>query len=934
MRKLIITLAYLLIIASLYAQSPEKISYQAIIRNSSNHLVTNQDVGMRISILEGSTNGTPVYLETQKTKTNANGLVSVEIGTGKTSDDFSAIDWAKSTYFIKTETDTAGGQNYTIAGISQILSVPYALHAKTAETLTGEITETDPAVSANFDFSDAANGDLLQFNGTKWVKVTPDYISDYTVTEEDIRAYQAALAVTESQITDLKPYLESETDPAVSANFDFSDAANGDLLQFNGTKWVKVTPDYISDYTVTEEDVRAHQAALAVTESQITDLKPYLESETDPAVSANFDFSDAANGDLLQFNGTKWVKVTPDYISDYTVTEEDVRAHQAALAVTESQITDLKPYLESETDPAVSANFDFSDAANGDLLQFNGTKWVKVTPDYISDYTVTEEDVRAHQAALAVTESQITDLKPYLESETDPAVSANFDFSDAANGDLLQFNGTKWVKVTPDYISDYTVTEEDVRAHQAALAVTESQITDLKPYLESETDPAVSANFDFSDAANGDLLQFNGTKWVKVTPDYISDYTVTEEDVRAHQAALAVTESQITDLKPYLESETDPAVSANFDFSDAANGDLLQFNGTKWVKVTPDYISDYTVTEEDVRAHQAALAVTESQITDLKPYLESETDPAVSANFDFSDAANGDLLQFNGTKWVKVTPDYISDYTVTEEDVRAHQAALAVTESQITDLKPYLESETDPAVSANFDFSDAANGDLLQFNGTKWVKVTPDYISDYTVTEADVRTHEAALVLTESQITDLKKYLESETDPSVVKYSVGDWAQGGVVFWVDETGQHGLVASKWDLGYLVTWYNGTYLHTEAHGKGVYAGKMNTTLIVAKQGHMSIVYAAGACASLKVGFKGVLYGDWYLPSIDELNMMYNERETINATALANGGRAFEADLYWSSTEENQDLAYRRSFVIDYVTEYVKDSKSAVRPIRAF
>jgi len=71
-------------------------------------------------------------------------LVSIEIGTGATSDDFSAIDWANGPYFIKTETDPTGGTTYTITGTNQLLSVPYAMHAKTADTVTGGITESDP----------------------------------------------------------------------------------------------------------------------------------------------------------------------------------------------------------------------------------------------------------------------------------------------------------------------------------------------------------------------------------------------------------------------------------------------------------------------------------------------------------------------------------------------------------------------------------------------------------------------------------------------------------------------------------------------------------------------------------------------------------------------------------------------------------------------
>ena len=150
MRKLFTFLVAVLLTASVFAQSPEKMSYQAIIRNSSDQLVTNQTVGMQISILQSSTSGTVVYVETQTPTTNANGLVSVSIGGGTVvSGAFADIDWANGLYFIKTETDPAGGTSYSITGISQLLSVPYALHAKIAETVTGGITETDPVYAAS-----------------------------------------------------------------------------------------------------------------------------------------------------------------------------------------------------------------------------------------------------------------------------------------------------------------------------------------------------------------------------------------------------------------------------------------------------------------------------------------------------------------------------------------------------------------------------------------------------------------------------------------------------------------------------------------------------------------------------------------------------------------------------------------------------------------
>ena len=116
--------AGLLLTLSVFAQAPQKMSFQAVIRNNSNALVTSTLVGMKISVLQGSPTGTVAYSETQSPTTNANGLVSLQIGSGiVVSGTFTAINWATGPYFIKTETDPTGGSAYSIMGTSELTSV-------------------------------------------------------------------------------------------------------------------------------------------------------------------------------------------------------------------------------------------------------------------------------------------------------------------------------------------------------------------------------------------------------------------------------------------------------------------------------------------------------------------------------------------------------------------------------------------------------------------------------------------------------------------------------------------------------------------------------------------------------------------------------------------------------------------------------------------
>ena len=140
----------------LWAQSPQKMSYQAIVTDTSNITIKEAPVGMRISILQGKPGYTPVYVETHTPYTNSNGLISLEIGTGNAlNGSFSTINWGAGPCFIKTEIDIKGGTNYTLTDTSELLSIPYALY------------------SANGLPAGTAVGQMNYWDGTSWVTIAP-----------------------------------------------------------------------------------------------------------------------------------------------------------------------------------------------------------------------------------------------------------------------------------------------------------------------------------------------------------------------------------------------------------------------------------------------------------------------------------------------------------------------------------------------------------------------------------------------------------------------------------------------------------------------------------------------------------------------------------------------------------------------------------------
>jgi len=173
MKKIFTSIALVLITILIVAQAPHKMSYQFVVRNASGTLVSNSPAGVKITILQGSPTGTIAYQEifNPNPQTNSNGLVSLEIGTGlPITGTFSGINWAGGPYFLKTETDPTGGTNYTIAGTSELLSVPYALLSKISETVTDNSVSTaklvNNAVTIGKLPSGATNATYLRGDGT------------------------------------------------------------------------------------------------------------------------------------------------------------------------------------------------------------------------------------------------------------------------------------------------------------------------------------------------------------------------------------------------------------------------------------------------------------------------------------------------------------------------------------------------------------------------------------------------------------------------------------------------------------------------------------------------------------------------------------------------------------------------------------------------
>jgi len=190
-KKIVTLFATILIVISIFAQVPQKMSYQAIVRNSYNVLVTNKKVSMKISILQ---NQSPVYVELQNTTTNENGLINVEIGNGIVlSGVFANIEWGKGIFYIKTETDPDGGTYYSIVGSSELLSVPYALYSTASgsgvsiDDTSASTTKTWSSNKINSELGNKVNSSTLATVATTGnfsdLKGKPTTLAGYGITD-------------------------------------------------------------------------------------------------------------------------------------------------------------------------------------------------------------------------------------------------------------------------------------------------------------------------------------------------------------------------------------------------------------------------------------------------------------------------------------------------------------------------------------------------------------------------------------------------------------------------------------------------------------------------------------------------------------------------------------------------------------------------------
>jgi len=428
MKSLILTFILLCLAGMVWAQAPEAVKYQAVARDASGNVYENQLVQFQLSILQGGETGPSVYIETHIDTTNAYGLVTLDIGRGvAVSGDFSAIDWGINSYFLQVEMDPQGGTNYVLAGTAELLSVPYALSAKTAE----DDDDKDPTNELQA-ISKTGNQISLSDGGGSVIDEVDDADADSTNELQTISRSNDTIYLTDGGFTVLPVIVNNDNDSTNELQT-ISRSNDTIFLTDGGFAVLPVIVNNDNDSTNEIQDLQLVGNDLSITDNTaatLIDLSPYLDNTDAQALSISNDTIFLVDGGFVVLPAEVDGDVTNE-IQDLQLVGNDLSITNNGAATT----IDLTPYLDNTDVQALSISNDTIFLTNGGFAVLPAA-----APNNDNDPTNEIQDLQLVGNDLSITNNGAAttiDLTPYLDNTDAQALSISNDTIYLVNGGFV-----------------------------------------------------------------------------------------------------------------------------------------------------------------------------------------------------------------------------------------------------------------------------------------------------------------------------------------------------------------------------------------------------------------------------------------------------------------------------------------------------------------
>ena len=892
MKKLITIFAAMLMTASVFAQAPQKMSYQAVIRNASNALITSTTVGMRISILQGSSSGAAVYIETQTISTNANGLVSLEVGTGTiVTGTFAGINWANGPYFIKTETDPTGGTAYTIAGTNELMSVPYALFSANgsgwgltgnAATATDFIGTTNP-VPFNIKVNNVKAG---RIDSAPLYNAFYGYQSGLNTSTgvDNTGIGTNALSFNTTGINNT-----ATGRSALQNNTGSNNTADGKSALQNNTTGIGNTASglnalhsNISGNFNTAVGYTANVSSGALTNATAIGNGAIVTASNEVRIGN-------ANVDALYFgtaNNLPTTTDTPNMVYDSS----------------NGQIMRSTTSLVGATGPTGATGA--TGPAGADL----GTHWTltgnaATATDFIGTTNPVPFNIKVNNVKAGRIDSA-------------PLYNAFYGYQSGLNTST----GVDNTGIGTNALSFNTTGINNTATGRSALQnnTGSNNTADGKSALQNNT-TGIGNTASGLNALHSNISGNFNTAYGYQTLD--SNTTGSNNTAIGYGADVST--GAFTN-----------ATAIGYNAKVAASNSLI-LGGTGVDEVNVGVGTTNPVVKLDVE--QGTLRVNRKTSDHTNPHVRVSDDD--NSN-DFGGISNATgvagffipsfTAKSNVAGWLGSGDASNTFITVNADDNQtpSRRAAMAFDARNYDNTGPLLQKDLFSWGSfvggsggatymsmdhqGNLGIGTTTPGAKLEVNGT--VKITDGSQGlDYVLTSDAVG------------LASWKPIPPATGGGCGTCHFIGESYGGGVVYYIYDGGQHGLIIAN---NYSeVPWWNGTPRFTGTTGDGVNAGAMNTTLIVAAQyadNPTTGNFAAKVCADFIAGG----FGDWYLPSKMELNLLFLQKDNLPGLSFIPQWQ------YWSSTEFNATEAENQLFDSGTQQHNSKGFTGIARAVRSF